>query len=287
MLRFFVIFSLFIVFLAKNVANAQIFNGVSQQEASLKQALKNVKPGSILILGENHGLAAHRDQHIQILSKLREKGFLVSVGFEFLNYTDQNFIEQYKAGILNESAFLSAVQWKGFPFEFYKQQLDFPSVALTEKALGLNLSRLITSKISKTGISSLTEDEMKMLPPGFSLGRDSYKERFREAAGAHCPQFENCFAAQSAWDDTMAWQATEFINLHPEQILVIIVGEFHAQFGGGLEDRLLARSPNVKVHTISQLWTDGMTIDEINQAMMPSYSEGPRADFIWISGSSQ
>ena len=265
------------------LAEAQIFDGQTNQEVSLAHVTQNITPGTIVIVGEQHGMAVMRDQQVQILKQLREQGLKVSVGLEFLNYTDQPSIDQYRQGQIAEDHFLAQVAWKGFGFEFYKSQLIFPEVAQGEFSLGLNLTRTVTSKISKNGLVSLTEDDLKLMPPHFELGRESYKARFIQAAGAHCPSPDNCFAAQSAWDDTMAWQATQFIEQHPEQVLVIIVGEFHVQYGGGLPYRILQRRPNTPIKTISQVWVEGLTEDEIQNELRPSELEGARASAVWIS----
>lgn len=266
-----------------NVAFSQLFDGVTQQQVGLADLISKVQPGTILFLGENHGLAQHRDQHIEVLNGLRAAGLKVSVGLEFINYTDQSSIDLYRSGQLGETEFLKAIKWGGFGFEYYKPQLIFPIIENGEKSLGLNLSRSITAKISKNGLASLTEDELKFMPPHFELGRDSYKARFMEAAGAHCKVPENCFAAQSAWDDTMAWQAINFIEQNPNQVLVVIVGEFHVQYGGGTPYRVLARRAQTPIVTLSQIWAEGMTNEEVLEALQPSRIEGPRADFIWVS----
>jgi uncharacterized iron-regulated protein len=262
---------------------AQLYDGRTLQSAVLTDLTSHVQPGNIVILGESHGLTAHRDQHLQVLQQLRAQGLKVSVGLEFINYTDQLSVDLYRTCELNDEQFLSAIKWGGFGFEFYKPQLIFPDVQKGEYSLGLNLSRTITSKISKNGIAGLDDADLALLPPNFEVGRDSYKERFMIAAGSHCKVPDNCFAAQSAWDDTMAWTATEFIKAHPEQVLVIVVGEFHAQYGGGLADRILKRFPEAKIKTLSQIWAEGLTDEEIQQELQPSLVEGPRGDFIWVS----
>lgn len=266
-----------------NFAFSQLFDGVNQSEVGLDQLISRVRPGTILFLGENHGLAKHRDQHLEILRQLKSAGLKVSVGLEFINYTDQSYVDLYRTGKLSEKDFLKAVKWGGFGFEFYKPQLVFPDIEAGEKSLGLNLTRNITSKISKNGLASLNEEDLKLMPPHFELGRDSYKARFMAAAGAHCPVPENCFAAQSAWDDTMAWQAINFIEQNPDQVLVVIVGEFHVQYGGGTPYRIMSRKADAKIVTLSQVWAEGMTDQEVNEALQPSKIEGPRADFIWVS----
>lgn len=266
-----------------NQAFSQLYDGKNLSETPLNQLIDQVQPGTILLLGENHGLASHRDQHVEVLNALRAKGLKVSVGMEFVNYTDQLLLNNYRSGELSETDFLTSIKWGGFSFDFYRPQILFPELQRGETTIGLNIPRAITSKISRQGMDSLTPEEKNLLPPNFELGRDSYRERFMAAAGSHCRVPQNCFIAQCAWDDTMAWKSVEFVNANPDQVLVVVVGEFHVQFGGGIKHRLLQRNPAAKVVTLSQIWAEEMSDEEVREAMQPSAVEGERADFIWVS----
>lgn len=265
-------------------AYSQFYDGNTQTLTPIESLLRRVQPGTVLVVGEQHAQAAHRDQHMEILQGLRALGLKVSVGMEFVNYTDQNALNNYRSGQLPEADFLRAINWGGFSYDFYRQQILFPHVGSGEHTVGLNIPRQITSKISRQGLEGLTDEEQALLPPNFQQGRDSYFNRFMLVAGAHCKSPKNCFLAQSAWDDTMAWQAGEFVRSHPDHVLVIIVGEFHVQYGGGLPDRLRARYPGLKIMTVSQIWAEGMLDEEVLEQMEPSLIEGARADFIWFSG---
>ncbi|MFZ3231603.1 MAG: ChaN family lipoprotein [Pseudobdellovibrio sp.] len=285
--------SLFLSAMSSSKAVAQLYVGDTLAPAEISQIINQIKPGSILILGENHGLAAHRDQHMAILNELRNQGFKTSVGLEFLNYPDQSIVNQYLSKNLTDDQFTADVKWQGVDFQFYKQQILFPLPALGETTIALNIPRFVTSKIAKTGLDSLTPEEANFMPPSFHVGRDSYKQRFADVIHVPAgPVFERYFVSQSTWDDTMAWKATEFIKTHPDQVLVIVVGEFHVQFGGGLADRILARDPKLKVISVSQIWAvnmaeDGtvvpMTDDEIHEEIKPSVIYGARGDYIWVS----
>ncbi len=266
-----------------NLAFSQLYDGRNQDQTSLSQLLSQVKPGTILLLGENHGIASHRDQHVEILSALRAQGLKVSVGLEFVNYTNQNELNLYRKGQIDEAEFLTSIKWGGISFDYYRSQLNFPDLSQGEQSLGLNLPRAVSSKISKLGLTGLSEDDLALMPPQFALGRDSYKARFMEAAGAQGKVPDNCFAAQSAWDDTMAWQATEFIRHNPDQVLVVVVGEFHVQYGGGTPNRIRSRLPTAHIVSLSQIWAEGLSEEEIRQELQVSDTEGPRADFIWVS----
>lgn len=265
-------------------AYTQFYDGVTQSLTSTESLFSRVRPGTVLVVGEQHAQAFHRDQHMEILRGLRARGLKVSVGMEFINYTDQHVLNRYKSGEMSESDFLKAVNWGGFSYDFYRQQVLYPQISSGEHTVALNIPRPITTKISRQGLESLTVDEQQLLPPNFQAGRDSYFNRFMLVAGAHCKSPKNCFLAQSAWDDTMAWQAGEFLRSHPDHVLVIIVGEFHVQYGGGLPDRIRARYPTADILTVSQIWAEGMLDEEIIEQMEPSIVEGPRADFVWFSG---
>lgn len=265
------------------LAFSQLFDGRNAQESSLEALLERVQPGHIVILGENHGLQAHRDQHMQVLDGLRARGLKVSVGMEFVNYTDQGLLDQYRQGEISEERFLADLKWAGFSFDFYRDQILFPNLDLNETTLGLNIPRQITSKISRQGLASLDLYERGLLPADFAVGRDSYRQRFMLVAGHHCKSPENCFTAQCAWDDTMAWKATDFVKSNPDQVLVIVVGEFHVQYGGGLPDRIRARMPRAQLLTVSQVNGEGMLDEEKQDQLEHSLVDGPRADFVWIS----
>jgi uncharacterized iron-regulated protein len=93
-------------------------------------------------------------------------------------------------------------------------------------------------------------------------------------------KLENYFWSQSVWDETMAWRACEFQKTQAKGILVVIVGEFHVQYGGGLPERLRARGC-AQVKTVSQVSTGGMSDSEKKSALEPHSKYGPRADWVW------
>lgn len=265
---------------------AQIYDGSTNTQIQLNQVLDQIKPGQILVVGEMHGFLSIHDQQMSILNGLRERGHKIAVGMEFFNYTDQAAINEFRAGKLSEAEFKKAISWGSNDFNLYGPQLLFG-----EAGLGINIPRSVTSQISKNGIASLTPEQQLLMPPNFTLGSEAYKRRFFEVMGGHVSpeKFLNYFAAQSAWDETMAWQTLNFVQANPEYTYVIIVGEFHVAYGGGLPDRLRARMASadfknpVQVKTISQIYTEGLTAAEIEKEMMPSALDGARADFIFLS----
>lgn len=261
-----------------------ILRGKSLETVTLEESLRSVTPGSVVVIGENHGFKVHQDQQVAIMSALRNKGLRVSVGMEFFSYPHQDLVDSYRAGVLPELDFLKAITWGSPVFDFYRDQALFPDLTEGSRTVALNAPRSLTAKVSKSGLDSLTSDEKNLLPSDFTLGRDSYKRRFLGMM-PHIPTpeaGEKYFAAQSIWDDTMAWQVALFTSIHPEQVLVIVVGEFHTQYGGGLPDRIRART-NVPVLTFSQINVSDLSEEEISKEIAPSLTDGARADYLWLA----
>lgn len=284
-MRLFKIFSCFFANLAFSgalFAQAQILDGHGLNAVNLESALSEVKPGGIVVLGEEHGTKVQPLFQVQVMKTLEKMGHKVSVGMEFLNYPYQPLVDQYRAGSLSEADFLAKVKWGSFSYEGYKHQILFPKAG-QGTTIALNAPAALTSKVAKTGVSSLTPSEAALMPPNFQKGNDLYFDRFRITMGDHLPSqaaLGRYFEAQSIWDDTMAWKATEYIKSNPDQVLVIVVGEFHVQYGGGLPDRIKARGID-NVTTFSLINLNGMTEEEIKEEIAPSAKYGDRASYIW------
>lgn len=258
--------------------------GHPENRVSLQEIAQRIRPGQIIVMGESHGFKTAQQAQLELMEALRSAGLKVSSGLEFFYYPDQNLVDDYRLGILSEADFLQKIQWGQPAFDFYRGQALFPRYDLGERTLALNAPRSLTGRVSKGGLAALTPEEQKLLPPGFQLGRESYKKRFL-AMMPHLPNpeaGERYFAAQSIWDDTMAWRVAEFIQKHPEQVLVIVVGDFHVQYGGGLPDRIEARTQQKPV-VFSYVNTEGLTEAEIQEQVSPSTEDGPRADYLWFT----
>lgn len=284
----FLITNLSVIFISLS-ANAQLLDGNTLAPVPTQALVDQIQPGSILIIGEMHGLAPVQAQQIEILNALRAKGLKLTVGFEFFNYTDQKAVDDYRANLITQDDFLKAINWSGFSFDFYKSQLLFPDATLGETSLGLNVPGFVTKQLAKGGYSSLTPEQKSLLPADFTLGNQGYKDRFAASMGGHMPadKLDLYFAAQSAWDDTISMNAANYIEQHPQHVFVIIIGEFHVAYGGGTPDRLtqrlLAKGLQPQITTISQLYVEGLTSDEILKEVTPSPLYGKRSDFIWLS----
>lgn len=266
-------------------AEGRLVDGSSLLLVSPTEVASRLRAGDVLVLGELHDSQDHHDNQVAMLEAIAsaQPTLPISVGMEFFERPYQGLVDQFLAGGLPEADFLKSIGWGGTPYELYRRQVAFPA-AHQGFTLALNARRDLTAKIAKKGLESLTPEERSELPADFTLGNPGYLERFRQSMGGHVPDsaVERYFAAQSAWDETMADTATRFLRAHPEQLLVVIVGDFHAAYGGGLPDRLRARGAP-EVVAISQVQATGLTDAELEELIRPDPRYGVRGRYVWIA----
>lgn len=261
-----------------------IYSGSTLKESSAQQVAQDIQPGTVVIVSEMHGFEPHHDNQVLFLETLAQVGLAkISVGMEFFARGVQNFVDQFTAGLMGEADFLEAAGWGGIPFDYYRRQVLFPN-GHGGRTIAINASRTLTGKISKVGLAGLSAEEKAELPPGFTLGNAGYRARFSETMQGHVPEvaIQRYFEAQSVWDEVMAYETTQFLRAHPDHVFVIIVGDFHAAYGGGLPDRLRARGAS-RVVTISQVNLDGLSTSEEDESVQPHSQWGARGDYVWVA----
>jgi len=259
-----------------SIASAQIYSGSTGKQTTVNDLVTQAQDGHIIVMGEHHGFPPSYENQRRILNELSSRRARISVGLEFFERQYQSEVNKFVSGESLEKDFLSDIGWgNNIPFENYRYQARF-SHYYAGKTLALNARRALTSKVAKSGLDSLSADERAELPENFQLGNDFYKERFREIMSGHAPDemIDRYFAAQSIWDETMADTACRFITDHPEQVLMIIVGDFHAAYGGGLPDRIKARGCS-QLTVVSQ-------VEEASE-IAPHPRWGSRGDFVWLN----
>ena len=269
---------------AHSVASAQqYYDGQTGHKAKDAVVLNRINKGQVLIVSELHDNKSHHKNQRDLLIQIVRARVPVSVGMEFFDYTEQDYVDQYGQNLIDEDVFLKLVNWGSLPFEFYRFQVRLPYYS-DGRTYGLNFPRRLSGKVAQGGLEALSPDEQKLLPPNFQLGADTYFERFSETMKGHVSEekIKNYFAAQSLWDDTMAWRAGEVMAANPDQILMILVGDFHVAYQDGLVARLRARGVQ-NILSISQVSTTGMTPDEKAETLNPHTRYGARADFIFDS----
>lgn len=255
----------------------------------LEQFVYTRRAGSVLVFGEQHADASnekdatviqHHENQVRLLKTFASLPHPLRLGMEFLKYPSQQITDDYVDGRVLEHEFISQA-WGSNPFAPYKQQLFIPRTTPAGRTLALNAPAELSRAVAKDGPYSLNAEQRALLPTLWERGSAEYFERFVDAMGGHgSPDaLENYFWAQSLWDDTMAWKMKEGMNDYGYN--VIIVGEFHTEYGHGLPARLRAHGVT-DVETLLQVVVPNLSDEQIQNAITPDAKYGARADILWL-----
>ncbi|MDZ4246106.1 MAG: ChaN family lipoprotein, partial [Dehalococcoidia bacterium] len=113
------------------------------------------------------------------------------------------------------------------------------------RVVGINIPFHIPRKISIGGIENLLEDDKKHLPEKIDTSISAHRAYLEEIFKDHYPHaqdpeaFENFYAAQCVWEDTMAEAIAR--NLTKGQMLVI-AGNGHIRYKYGIPQRAFERT---------------------------------------------
>ena len=113
--------------------------------------------------------------------------------------------------------------------------------------MALNAPSEITRQVAREGLESLEEDDFRYIPPVSEIdtSNNDYREFVAAAFGSHSGHgnfnFDNFFAAQVTWDETMALTISEFKTSNPDTQVVVLAGNGHVIYGDGNPDRVARR----------------------------------------------
>jgi uncharacterized iron-regulated protein len=176
---------------------------------------------------------------------------------------------QYFWTNLSGSTKRTGTSWPLFRPFLYARDHDIPLLAL-------NIPQDISQKVRQSGFSSLTDKELKQLPPGLSCSVDGkYMKFIRKAFAYHNNDdkaFVNFCEAQLLWDKSMAWYLLDYLGKHPGRKVVVITGITHA-WKRGIPDQLrqLLGESNYRV-----------LLPEIPGAIEPGSITSDDADYIFL-----
>ncbi|MCC6278272.1 MAG: ChaN family lipoprotein [Oligoflexia bacterium] len=260
-----------------------LLRGETLSPATWADIVSEVEPGTVVIIGEIHDSLPHHENQKELLQALASRLNKISVGMEFFEFQHQITVDNYTSGKIGEVEFLKTIGWQSPTFDLYREQVLFPR-SHQGSTRALNASRKLTSAIARKGINGLSPELAALIPIGFKLGNQNYYERFAATMHGHVSASDllRYFEAQSVWDDTMALVAAQYVAAYPDQVLVIIVGNFHVEYGGGLPDRLLKRGAQ-KVLTIGQVSQGSESLNVLLKSLKPDPRHGKFADYILIT----
>ena len=220
--------------------------GVKVTEEQMTDAIKDVR---IIYIGETHdNPAAHRLQLEVLKAVAAAHPGELSLGMEMFNPTQQEVLDRWVAGELDEKTFLKEVKWFSgwsMDFAYYKDILHFAREARIP-VIGLNATKQMVKTVGATSLDELDDETISKLPE-FDL-EDPYQRAMSEAIFADHSQGKSMLdgfqRVQTLWDETMAENIAKTLQEKgPEHRMVVLAGGNHVRYGYGIPRRVYRRLP--------------------------------------------
>lgn len=188
----------------------------------------------IVLVGELHATAAHHRAQLAVIQALHEAGARVAIGLEMFRRDSQEELDRWVGGEMRPQDFpaVFADNW-GFPWDSYRMVFEYAR-RYKLPMIGLNVPREITRQVARGGFQSLSEEQRGQLADVTCAVDDDYMQYIRSAYGAHAHgtmNFTFFCEAQMVWDAAMAVHALNYLQSHPEAVVVILTGIGHARRG--------------------------------------------------------
>ncbi|MGB3768303.1 MAG: ChaN family lipoprotein [Phormidesmis sp.] len=254
---------------ATNLLEAPIASALGFGATDKADALEKMSAASVVYLSETHSEAAPHAAQLDIIRSLDARNEIV-VALEMFQRPFQSVLDAYLIGELTEAELIAQSEYEmrwGFDWEFYAPILRYardnqiPLVAL-------NTPAETTRQVAEEGLESLSDKDFQFIPPidEIDTSDQEYRALMRAVYSAHGGQgnssgFENFFAAQVLWDETMADGVVQQLLAEPDRQVVVLVGEAHVGYGYGIPKRVRRRLPEVAQVSVQFLGVDE-TADE-------------------------
>jgi uncharacterized iron-regulated protein len=228
----------------------EIYHLPTGLKVSQDGAMEMISGATLVCVGETHdNIHAHRVELDVIRDLYRRFPGRVAIGMEMFRDPQQEVLDRWTRGELDEREFLKAVKWYGnwgLDFGYYRDILHFAKENRVD-VVALNPSKELQEAVSRSGLSNVPDHLRSMLP---EIGEtDPYQHAAMEAVyGSHIPgegMFESFFRVQMLWEESMAERIADYLKSPRGEgkKMVTITGGWHVRYGFGLPKKVVRRMP--------------------------------------------
>ena len=218
-------------------SHAAQFVGVSDKKTvNLAEVVKNVEGADVIFIGETHDNVQHHQAQLDIIRSLHAKKFAIAIGLEMFTTEDQQQLDDWTAGKLDEERFIPIYSrnWSyGWQMNrnlfIFARDNHIPLIAL-------NIPKAVISKLMAKGSSALRENEV---PPKISWSLNESQAAYmriitKQAFGNTPPDklLARLCEAQALRNIGMAWNVAMYKNKHESDKVVVLAGTWHAVKNG-------------------------------------------------------
>lgn len=221
-----------------------LLSGKTGAPVPYAEMLKDFEDSQIIYIGENHTDPVHHHIQLQVIRDLAAR-HPTAVAVEMIDQTYQPILDQWSKGELSEQEFLEKIHWYAnwrYNFDLYRGIFE----TIREKGLpliGLNLPFHIPAKIAVGGIGNLLPEDAAHLPQTLTLTDPDHRAYVENIFSMHKlkgrENFEHFYAAQCAWEDTMAEAIARNFT---QRKMIVLAGNGHIIRKFGIPNRVFSRT---------------------------------------------
>lgn len=216
--------------------------------------LDDLTQASVVYLAETHTDPADHIAQLSLIQALQEQRGDIAIGLEMIQRPFQPVLDRYISGEITEAELVEQTQYErrwGYSWELYAPIFRYAQ-SQGIPLLALNTPTEITRQVAREGLNSLEPEAFTYIPPleEIDTTNTDYQAVVAEVFSFHGghgnsgPSFENFFAAQVLWDETMADRVASYLTENPDDQVVVLAGEGHILQGYGIPDRVQRRFDN-------------------------------------------
>jgi uncharacterized iron-regulated protein len=226
---------------------------------TLQDLSREIKKANVVLIGEWHTHSAIHRFETDLLRALFLQNPNVTLSMEQFSRDSQEIVDQYLAGEIGETTLIKqANTWPNYESD-YRPLVEFAKFNKLD-LIASNAPNNIVSCIGREGldyINRLPKKQRSWLAKRISTKQGAYKNRFL-ASMHHGDEIQNNqqFAAQMAWDETMAESIVRYLAVHPDKQVMHIAGNFHVENGLGIAAGILRREADLKVVIVTPVSID-------------------------------
>ncbi len=237
----------------------------TRQTISIPVFWKMVDEADVIVLGELHDHVVGHAFQKEVVSHVMTSFPNSTLALEMLERGEQILIDDFMNGIIDDEKFATLTHsqnWSGTgSWAAWYQPIVDKTVELGGSIVGANAPRRYATLARTSGfdaIEALPENRRALVTIPNPMIDNHYQDRFFELAGItdydeHPDETERVFGfyrAQQVWDATMAESVAQ-LNPNVNAKAILLVGQFHVEYEGGLTQFLKSALPEAGILVIT------------------------------------
>ncbi|BCA80565.1 ChaN family lipoprotein [Desulfuromonas sp. AOP6] len=217
---------------------------------SEEQMLTAATDARLVYVGETHDNPASHRLQLTVLQAMAERHpGRVAVGMEMFTPAQQDILDRWTTGELNEKEFLKKSRWYAtwnMDFAYYRELLVFARDNRIP-VVGLNADKDLVRAVGQKAFEQLDETERQRLPQ-IDMSDPYHRAMVEAIYGGHSQgnsMLDGFLRVQNLWDEAMAESIVRFLDNREDDSwrMMIVAGGNHVRYGYGIPRRVFRRLP--------------------------------------------